>query len=104
MTDTLGFSAAVVLPDDRRDGEAQRDNGKKERLHDACADPEAGLGCGTEVPDDCVDDENVDGEERKLRARRDADLEHRPPDLHLRLPLRDSEPKVMKFLFEIEHR
>src|SRR5437660_11131795 len=101
MPDAIGPTAAEVLSNDGRHCKSQCDHRKKERLHHPRADPESCLRRRAEIPNDPVDDEDVDKEKDKLSASRDADAQHRTPDFHLRTPQRKSEAKVTIHVSEL---
>src|SRR5260370_327281 len=54
----------------------------------------------TKISDDPIDDQDVDKEQNKFSAGRDADSQHRAPDFHLRAPHDNSETQVVIFFSE----
>src|SRR5204863_9922992 len=54
LADTIGAAAAEVLPDDGSDRESYSNHREKHRLHDARADPEAGLRRCAETTNDGI--------------------------------------------------
>src|SRR5213592_4333582 len=103
MPNAIRATAAKVLSHYWRNSKAKRHYGQKERLHHARADSETGLSLRSKAADYCVNEHDVNEEQQKLRAGRDADPQHAFPDFCLRAEQRKSEPHVVIFLFEIKY-
>ena len=80
LAHAMGVSRAEILPGDRRDGEAERHHRHEAGLNDALADAESGLCCRTERTADCVDDEQIHGDQGELNAGRQSNLEDLRPE------------------------
>ena len=102
--DAIGPAAAEVLPDNGRHGKGDRDNRQEHRLHHSRAYAETRLGRRAEPANDRVDHYDVDRHQRELRARRNTDPQHRPPNLQFRPPLRNAETQVAITFLKVNDR
>src|ERR1051325_5854816 len=96
MPDALGLAPSKILSNHRRNGETERDDRQKERLHHAHANTESGLRRRSEADDDGINERDINEQQDKLGAGRQTDLQHCPPGFHLRPKLGCAETHVMK--------